>query len=122
MLQELDKTLQTIHTKPSLAKTIKQMVCQVIGLQHKRLHNIVWTSQAKIGVYAIFDGQMSKEWARDQDEYLVVVKLWTQRTNGSQRTVQVIKFLWDRFFELWKKHNEVVHGKEGKAKMAAQQA
>eukprot|EP00957_Ditylum_brightwellii_P156035 11876486-Ditylum_brightwellii.AAC.1 len=72
--------------KPSLAKTIKQMVCQVVGLQHERLHYTVWTSQAKIGVHAIFDGGMSKEWAREQDEYLVDVKLWTQRTNGSQWT------------------------------------
>eukprot|EP00957_Ditylum_brightwellii_P141593 10786669-Ditylum_brightwellii.AAC.1 len=39
---------------------------------------------------------MSKEWAQEQDGYLVDVKLWTPWTNGSQWTVQVIKFLWDR--------------------------
>ena len=73
------------------------MVCQVIGLHHEQVNNNVWASQTKIGVHAIFDGQMSTEWAQDQDEYLMDVKLWTQQTNGSQWTVQVIKFLWDRF-------------------------
>eukprot|EP00957_Ditylum_brightwellii_P026684 2018255-Ditylum_brightwellii.AAC.1 len=63
MLQDLDKTLQVIHTKPSLARTLKQMLCQGIGLHHEGLNNNVWASQAKIGVHAIFDGQMSMELA-----------------------------------------------------------
>ena len=50
------------------------------------------------------------------------VKLWTQQTNGSQWTVQVIKFLWDRFSELWETRNEVVHGTDGKVKTVAKQA
>eukprot|EP00957_Ditylum_brightwellii_P113310 8640019-Ditylum_brightwellii.AAC.1 len=70
MLQDLDKTLRVIHTKPSLARTLKQMLCQVVGLHHERLNNNVWASQTKIGVHTIFDGQMSTEWAREQDEYL----------------------------------------------------
>eukprot|EP00957_Ditylum_brightwellii_P189968 14462289-Ditylum_brightwellii.AAC.1 len=75
MLQDLDKTLQVIHTKPSLARTFKQILCQVVGLQHEWLNNNIWTSQAKVGVHANFDGRMSMEWAQEQDEYLVNVKL-----------------------------------------------
>eukprot|EP00957_Ditylum_brightwellii_P129473 9876025-Ditylum_brightwellii.AAC.1 len=36
LLQDLDKTLQVSHTKPSLARALKQILCQVIGLNHER--------------------------------------------------------------------------------------
>eukprot|EP00957_Ditylum_brightwellii_P168011 12789718-Ditylum_brightwellii.AAC.1 len=88
MLKDLDKTLQVSHMKPSLARTLKQILCQVIGMNHEQLNNNVWASQAKIGLHTIFDGRMSKQWAQEQDDYLVDVKLWTPQTNGSQWTVQ----------------------------------
>eukprot|EP00957_Ditylum_brightwellii_P128825 9826884-Ditylum_brightwellii.AAC.1 len=58
---------------------------------------------------------MTLEWMHEQDEYLLNTKLWTQHTNGCQWTVQIIKFLWDRFFELWEKRNKVVHDKTCRA-------
>eukprot|EP00957_Ditylum_brightwellii_P138966 10591884-Ditylum_brightwellii.AAC.1 len=64
------------------------MLCQVVGLHHDCLNNNVWAYQVKKGAHAIFDGRLSTEWAQEQDEYLVDVKLWAQRTNDSQWTVQ----------------------------------
>eukprot|EP00957_Ditylum_brightwellii_P008863 671875-Ditylum_brightwellii.AAC.1 len=89
MLKDLDKTLRVSHMKQSLARMLKQILCKIIGMNHERLNNNVWASQAKIKLHAIFDRRMSKKWAQEQDEYLVEVKLWTPRTPMDSPSYQI---------------------------------
>eukprot|EP00957_Ditylum_brightwellii_P068490 5199413-Ditylum_brightwellii.AAC.1 len=46
----------------------------------------------------------------NQDTHLWEKKLWTPCSNGAQWSAQVIKFLWDKYLDLWNQQNKVVHG------------
>ena len=54
-------------------------------------------------------------WLEHQDKYLWDKKLRIHLSTGDQWTVQLIKFLWEKFFELWKIRNVKVHRTDEKA-------
>ena len=64
---------------------------------------------------SLFDRIVHNMWSEHQDEYLWDKKLRTHLSTGDQWTVQLIKFLWGKFFELWKIRNDKVHGTGEKA-------
>eukprot|EP00957_Ditylum_brightwellii_P180151 13723025-Ditylum_brightwellii.AAC.1 len=55
------------------------------------------------------DGLLHTNWANIQDAHLWEKSLWTPWYNGTQWTVQIVKFLWRKFYKLWHKRNEIVH-------------
>eukprot|EP00957_Ditylum_brightwellii_P126544 9644966-Ditylum_brightwellii.AAC.1 len=70
----------------------------------------LYKAQLSLGFMRLLDGMMHQEWVEQQDDHLQDKKLWTHQSNGTQWSVQIIKFHWDKFLELWSTHNEKVHG------------
>ena len=64
---------------------------------------------------SLFDEIVNNKWSEYQDEHLWDKKTRTHSSTGDQWTVQIIKFLWEKFFALWKTRNEMVHGTDEKA-------
>eukprot|EP00957_Ditylum_brightwellii_P062169 4717957-Ditylum_brightwellii.AAC.1 len=57
----------------------------------------------------MLDRMFSQKWMEEQDTHLWENRLWTSRSTGTQWSVQIIKFLWGKFFELWNQRNVKVH-------------
>eukprot|EP00957_Ditylum_brightwellii_P069200 5254467-Ditylum_brightwellii.AAC.1 len=57
----------------------------------------------------MFDRLLHTNWANIQDAHLWEKSLWTPWRNCTQWAVQIVKFLWSKFFELWYKRNEIIH-------------
>eukprot|EP00957_Ditylum_brightwellii_P044409 3370163-Ditylum_brightwellii.AAC.1 len=77
-----------------------------------------YKAQLSLGFMSLFDGIIHQEWTEQQDDHLQEKRLWTPCSNGTQWSVQIIKFNWDKFFELWTTHNKKVHGTNKKARNA----
>eukprot|EP00957_Ditylum_brightwellii_P085747 6523577-Ditylum_brightwellii.AAC.1 len=70
--------------------------------------------QRELQYTAMLDGLTHKDWSDAQDTHLWEKSLWTLQSDGVQWTVQVIKFLWNKFFALWQNCHEFIHGANAK--------
>eukprot|EP00957_Ditylum_brightwellii_P023279 1756654-Ditylum_brightwellii.AAC.1 len=67
-------------------------------------------SQCQLNQILLFDEMLSKSWTDAQDTHIWENKLWTPCSNGTQWSVQGIKFMWDKFLDLWNDQNKADHG------------
>lgn len=66
--------------------------------------------QSAIGWRQLFNGRMSSEWARIQDDYLHRQKLQSKTSTGLLWTTRIITILWKQFDAVWEMRNLVIHG------------
>eukprot|EP00957_Ditylum_brightwellii_P025207 1907770-Ditylum_brightwellii.AAC.1 len=62
--------------------------------------------QTAIGWRRLFNGQLTKQWAILQDDYLHHIRLCTSSLNGTTWASHIVKFIWSQFFILWTLRNE----------------
>jgi hypothetical protein len=96
-----------------------------IQLQPEAFHPFLCTiisQQNKIGWGQIFLGRLSVSWSSHQNGYLL------GNTDGAPEEIQrrsllwqvnLIKFVWERWYALWKLRNRDVHGHDAKTRAEA---
>jgi hypothetical protein len=68
--------------------------------------------QGLIGWPQVFNGRLSEEWSRLQDEHLHYTKLTSDTRSGVLWTTNIITAVWQQFDIVWKLRNEVIHGND----------
>ncbi|KAI2494762.1 hypothetical protein MHU86_19757 [Fragilaria crotonensis] len=89
-----------------------------------RFHRLI-TQQNRIGWRQIFHGRFSVEWVRHQDSYYSQSQ---ERCESSHRTsftgeswlINLIRFVWDKWYTLWKQRNQELHGRDVATRMEAE--
>eukprot|EP00957_Ditylum_brightwellii_P072367 5500278-Ditylum_brightwellii.AAC.1 len=107
-----------MHTEPNISQTLWLGIKRLLGDNTKDAlaQPDLYKAQLSLGFMSLFGGIIHQDWAEQQDNRLHDKKLLTPQSNGTQWLVQIIKFLWDEFLELWVTHNEKVHGFDKKAR------
>jgi hypothetical protein len=72
--------------------------------------------QRKIGWRQLFNGRFSTEWASIQDGYYYRTRGagtgHRKEASGHKWQTQLITFIWEKWYKLWKTRNQDVHGKD----------
>jgi hypothetical protein len=75
--------------------------------------------QTQLGWRQLFQGRMSKEWARLQDVYLRRIHSTANSKTGLLWTTAIITTIWKEFFLMWEARNTAVHGKDSATRHTA---
>jgi hypothetical protein len=78
--------------------------------QYPPLYSILIHQQTQIGWRQLFNGQISTEWSRLQEEYLHEQKFYSQRNTGLLWATSLLTSIWDEWHLVWTIRNEVIHG------------
>jgi hypothetical protein len=66
--------------------------------------------QTQIGWRQLFNGRISTEWSRLQDDYLLDQGLRNKKTTGQIWATQILISIWEGWTQVWTIRNEVIHG------------
>jgi hypothetical protein len=81
--------------------------------------------QNKIGWRQLFHGRYSVEWAKIQEIHYRSSKnddeSSTVKKSGERWLVNLILFVWDKWYALWKQRNQELHGVDALTRAAAEQ-
>jgi hypothetical protein len=78
--------------------------------KYPRLFHRLIEEQNTLGWRQIFQGRLTKEWARLQDSHLREIKAHSNSKTGTLWTSNIITTVWKTFFTMWEARNAVVHG------------
>ena len=130
-LRDLRDHFLRTETSPSLSHLLMEGLRQwfsslsEIQLQpdafHPSLKSII-QQQNKIGWSQIFLGRFCTSWASHQQGYLVHLQrasLGDTKTQSVSWQTNLIKFVWERWYTLWKQRNQEVHGHDATARAEA---
>jgi hypothetical protein len=73
-------------------------------------YNALIHQQTQIGWRQLFNGRISKDWSRLQDEYLYREGLHNEKTSGLLWATSILTSIWDEWHLVWTIRNEVIHG------------
>ena len=132
MKAKMEETLHQLQTDPGLTRIFMEGVhkwlqgAETLQVdQYPQKFRTLITQQNAIGWRQLFNGRLSREWARHQNEYLYLQRLKRQdeagnspyalrsgsdRRDGNSWTVAIIGALWEQWFLVWSIRNEAVHG------------
>jgi len=116
-LQRLHQTLDYIDTRPFLGDILMEGISEwfrgspsleldKFPLQYRRL--II--QQNSIGWRQVFNGRLSCEWSRHQDDFLQSQRLRSKSRSGKLWSTTVITCLWKQWLEVWTSRNDIIHG------------
>jgi hypothetical protein len=74
------------------------------------IYSTLILQQTRIGWRQLFNGRISTEWARLQDEYLPDQGLHTKKKTGLLWATQLLTSIWEGWNLVWTIRNEVIHG------------
>eukprot|EP00957_Ditylum_brightwellii_P154159 11731479-Ditylum_brightwellii.AAC.1 len=72
----------------------------------------LWEHQQEIGWEHIFRGRFLTQWMELQHRHLHKKGLLNNKYTGHMWTINIITFLWDKFFVMWDYRNECLHKSE----------
>jgi hypothetical protein len=72
--------------------------------------------QTSLGWRQIFQGRMSLEWSRLQDQHLLQIKSNSNSLTGTLWTTNIITTVWKAFFTMWTARNTAIHGADSKSR------
>jgi hypothetical protein len=139
----IENRCKALNTDPALARILVHSLSlwfqgqPVIGpaVSNPKYHRLL-AQQQSIGWRQLFNGRMSKEWARLQDDYYYNSKQrmesrapGTRTTtssatrytrNGTGWTCEIIVTLWDQWYKVWTLRNSVIHGHDQETRVKHQ--
>jgi hypothetical protein len=71
--------------------------------------NLIY-QQSQIGWRQLFNGRISTEWSRLQDEHLNQQGLRSKKNSGLLWVTHMLTSIWDEWNIVWTIRNEVIHG------------
>jgi len=117
-LVKIRKICDRHHTKPNLQQllldgisswmTNTAMSAESYTKQYRKLIR----QQNELGWRQLFNGRMSTEWARIQEDFLYSTGQLGKTRSGSLWTTVIISTIWTEWTSLWKSRNEDVHGRD----------
>eukprot|EP00957_Ditylum_brightwellii_P058509 4436822-Ditylum_brightwellii.AAC.1 len=109
-----------MNTEPNKSQTLRLGIKRLRGnnTQNVPAQPDLYKAQSSLGFMSLFDGIIHQDWAEQQEDHLHGKKLWAPQSTRTQWSVQVIKFLWEKFLELWGTQNKEVHGSDEQARNA----
>lgn len=144
-IMELELRCKQLHTDPGLAYVLVQGISlwmkgqdTLLPKDYSPKYQRLITQQNDIGWRQLFNGRMSTEWARLQDDYTYLKELRrseenrgprTKNTisnasrtrNGTQWTAEIIIVLWEQWYKVWVQRNAVIHGHDQATRARQQQ-
>jgi hypothetical protein len=87
--------------------------------KYPRIFHRLIREQTAIGWRQIFQGRMTSEWARLQDNHLRDIKALSNFKSGTLWTTTIITTTWKSFFTMWEARNAVVHGADTSTRQQA---
>jgi hypothetical protein len=78
--------------------------------------------QNDTGWRQIFNGRISNEWQRLQNEHLRRHEIKTITLTGQSWSTAMIVTIWNEFFEIWEQRNNLVHGTDKSSNDLAQRS
>ena len=129
----IESRCKTLHTDPALTRILVSGINlwfqgkETVSFSdvNPKYHRLV-AQQNSIGWRQLFNGRMSTEWARLQDDYYFISKQRTEATatsthtkdisasrytrSGTNWTGEIIVTLWDQWLKIWTIRNKAIHG------------
>eukprot|EP00957_Ditylum_brightwellii_P175968 13399296-Ditylum_brightwellii.AAC.1 len=89
---------------------LKQWLCmEVPSVENFAWTNKIqtlWKQQQELGWAHLFRGRFVQQWITLQYEHLQSKNLLSNKCTGQMWTINMIPFLWDKFFSMWDYCNE----------------
>jgi hypothetical protein len=76
--------------------------------------------QTQIGWRQLFNGRLSTEWSRLQDEYLYQQGLHNKKTTGLLWATTILSKIWEEWTSIWNIRNQVIHGHDQTSRLNIQ--
>lgn len=86
------------------------------------LYSTLIYQQTQIGWRQIFNGRISTEWSRLQDEYLYQAGLHNAKTTGLLWAASLLTSIWDEWHLIWTIRNGVIHGHDAISRQRIQRS
>ena len=125
MLNDTDPTLQVLLCN-SLQEWFRQPqgFTQQTNSYESSKHRLI-QQQNRIGWRQIFHGRFSIEWARLQESFYNRSRSQHDRSQGTSLTgerwlTNLILFVWDKWYTLWKHRNQELHGRDVRTRAVAE--
>jgi hypothetical protein len=127
-LQSIRKTCDKLQTRPNLRDIL------LIGLESwftespadydkfPSTYSTLIYQQSRIGWRQVFNGRISTEWARLQDEYLLSEGLHNNKNSGSLWAATILTSIWDEWHLVWTVRNGVIHGHDQASRQRTQRS
>jgi hypothetical protein len=74
------------------------------------LYSNLLHQQTQIGWRQLFNGRISTEWSRLQDDYLHKQGLHNKKTTGQLWATNILSSIWEEWHLVWTIRNAVIHG------------
>jgi hypothetical protein len=81
-------------------------------LEYPVLYHRLIDEQSSLGWRQLFQGRMTSEWARLQDQHLKQLKVTANCHTGTLWTTNIITTIWKEFFTMWNARNTAIHGND----------
>jgi hypothetical protein len=115
-LLSIRKTCDRLNTRPNLRDILLSSLeawlneTPVNYDNYPPLYSTLIHQQTQIGWRQIFNGRISKEWSRHQDDHLYQVGLHNAKTTGLLWAASLLTSIWDEWHLVWTIRNGVIHG------------
>ena len=115
-MSNLIKQCETLDTRPYLQEIlISSLDCWMrqIPFDHSGFpeeYQLLCREQGKIGWRQLFNGRLSNEWARLQDNHLHITNQHQGKEDGNLWSVSISCKIWSSWYEIWEIRNKDVHG------------
>jgi hypothetical protein len=112
------KTTEALDTKPYLQSILLDGLsewlegCTICAGVYPFMYGKLIRQQTDIGWRQLFNGRLSSEWSRLQDDYLSQQHLQSKTRTGSLWTTSIITSIWSQFEIVWELRNGVIHGND----------
>jgi hypothetical protein len=115
-LISLCTTCDKLHTLPNLQMIL--LTVMEAGFNdnpanfspYPPLYSTLIHQQTQIGWPQLFNGRISTEWSKFQDNYLHQQGLHNKKNTGQLWATNILSSIWEEWHLVWTIHNEVIHG------------
>ena len=125
-LLTLRTTCDKLHTRPNLQMILLTALEAWLTntpadfSQYPTQYSHLIRQQTQIGWRQLFNGRLSTEWSRLQDEYLYQQGLHNKKTTGLLWATTVLSKIWEEWTSIWNIRNQVIHGHDQTSRLNIQ--
>jgi hypothetical protein len=84
----------------------------------RTFHRLI-EEQNALGWRQIFQGRLTSEWSRLQDQHLLQIQSNTNSKTGILWTTNIITTVWKEFFKMWTTRNTAIHGNDSASRQTS---
>jgi hypothetical protein len=125
LYKALRVTCERYHTRPYLVDILLNGIDAWINsspfdkTKYPIIYHRLIDEQSALGWRQIFQGRMTMEWARLQDQHLRQLKITSNCQSGLLWTTNILTTVWKEFFVMWTARNAAIHGQDSSSRQKA---